>query len=229
MNKLLSFLLFLSIFLSNCLYGSTELVMYEGVTIEASKGSSSVKVIAGKGLDRTYKWSDCELESDMIARKKRWYGSLGIYDPAPSFFPFLSLGSCQGINRTVVEEGQIHFDNLQFAHKWIERQLLRNIETVWTNDGLFVSWHIVPGRAQLNVDLYLICINGKRPIHLDGAIDSSIIVSQNKSGQSIQECVPVGQDVIDQTRTQLEEDWKKIDEWIAQTNKYRERKQLPKE
>ncbi|WP_310442578.1 hypothetical protein [Sulfurimonas sp.] len=223
MNKLLLLLLFLS----NYAYGSTEFVMYEGVSIKVKKNNSSVEVIAGKGFDRIYKWDNCELESDMVARKKRWYGSLGIYDPAPSFFPF--FGGCQGISRTVVEEGQIHFDDLQFAHIWIERQLRRKVETVWTNDGLFVSWNIVPGRAQLNVDVHLICINGKRPIHLDGATDSSIIVSQNKSGQSIQECVSVGQDVIDQTRTQLEENWKEIDGWIAQDKKYRERKQLQKQ
>lgn len=213
MSKLLIFL----IFLLNYLYGNTELVMHEGVAIKANKNDSSVTVIAGKDFDRTYKWDNCELESDMVARKKRWYGSLGIYDPAPSFFPF--FGGCQGISRTVVDEGQVHFDNLQFAHKWIERRLRGKEETVWTNDGLFVSWNIVPGRAQLNVEVYLICINGKRPKHLNGASDSDIVVTKNQAGQSIHECVPVGKDVIDQTRIQLEEDWKKIDKWIAQDKK----------
>jgi len=204
-------------------YAGTELVMREGATIEARKENTSVMVTSGKGFDRTYEWERCKLKSDMVARKKRWYGSMGIYDAAPSFG--LSTGGCSGISRTVVEEGQIHFNDLQFAQKWIERRP-KSYKTVWTNDGLLVSWNIVPGRRQLNVDVWLMCINGKRPKQLVGANDSAVTVSPASTGKSIHECAQVGQDVIDQTRSQLEEDWKKIDEWIAK-DKDRERRPGP--
>lgn len=209
-----------AVLLPTSAYAGTELVMREGVTIEARTENTSIMVTSGKRFDRTYEWDRCKLKSDMVARKQRWFGSMGIYDAAPSFG--LSTGGCSGISRTVVEEGQIHFDDLQFALKWIERRP-KSHKTVWTNDGLIVSWNIVPGRRQLNVDVWLMCINGKRPKQLVGSNDSAITVSPSSTGKSIYECAQVGQEVIDQTRSQLEEDWKKIDEWIAK-NKDRERR-----
>ncbi|UCV26830.1 hypothetical protein [Ferribacterium limneticum] len=213
-----------AVLLTTNAYAVTELVMQEGATIEARKGNRSVIVTAGKGFDRTYEWDRCKLKSDMGARKQRWYGSMGIYDAAPS--SGLSIGGCSGISRTVVEEGQIHFDDLQFAKKWIERRP-KSYKTVWTNDGLLVSWNVVPGRRQLNVDVWLMCINGKRPKQLDGANDSTVTVLPTSTGKSIHECAQVGQDVIDQTRSQLEEDWKKIDGWIAKDKEYRDRRPVP--
>lgn len=196
--------------------------MHEDVTIEAHADNSSVKIISSKGFDRIYEWDDCKLKSNMGARRQRWYGSMGIYDPAPSFG--FSFGGCSGISRTVVQEGQIHFDDFQFAYKWIQRHP-KSDKTVWTNDGLLVSWNIVPGRMQLNVDVWLICIDGKRPKQLDGATDSAVKVYINQAGQSIHECALVGKDIIDQTRAQLEAEWKKIDEWIAKDKEYSERRQ----
>jgi hypothetical protein len=197
--------------------------MREGATIEARKENTSVIVTSGKGLDRTYEWDACQLKSDMVPRKQRWYGSMGIYDAAPSFG--LPTRGCSGVFRTVVEEGQIHFNDLQFAQKWIERRP-KSYNTVWTNDGLLISWNIVPGRRQLSVDVWLMCINGKRPKLLVGANDSAVTVSPTSTGKSIHECAQVGQDVINQTRSQFEEEWKKIDEWIAK-NKDRERRPGP--
>nr|WP_295075556.1 hypothetical protein [uncultured Roseateles sp.] len=211
-----------SALLSTCTYAATELVMREGVTIEARTDNTSVRVISGKGFDRIYEWGRCKLKSSMGARVQRWYGSLGIYDAAASFG--FSFGDCSGISRTVVEEGQIHFDDMQFAQKWIGRRP-KGYKTVWTNDGLLVSWDFVAGRKQLNVDVWLICISGKRPKQLTGALDPDISVSPAEPGKSIHDCAQVGQDVIDQTRAQLEADWKKIDEWIAKDQAYRERGQ----
>ena len=204
-----------SALLPTCAYAVTELVMREGVTIEARKDNTSIKITSGKGFDRTYEWDRCKLKSDMGARTQRWYGSMGIYDPGPS--SSASGGGCSGISRTVVQEGQIHFDDMQFALKWIERQ---RDKTVWTNDGLLVSWDITPGRRQLNVDVWLMCINGKRPTQLVGALDSAISVSPAATGKGIHECAQVGRDVIDQTRVQFEADWKMFDE-------YRERRRRP--
>jgi len=206
----------LSALASTHLYAATELVMHEGVKIEAQKSSSSIRVSAGKGFDRTYEWENCKLKSNMGARKERWYGSMGIYDPAPSFG--FSFRGCAGIFRTVVQEGQIHFDDLQFAYKWLQRRP-KNSPTVWTTDGLLVSWNIVPRRNQLNVDVWLMCINGKQPTQLEGATDSAVKVMPNQAGQTIQECAQVGKAVVGHTRSQLEADWKKMDEWFDKYNK----------
>ena len=69
------------------------------------------------------------------------------------------------------------------------------------------------------------CINGRRPTQLDGATDSAITVTANSKGQSLYDCALVGKDVIDQTRTQLEAEWKNVDEWIARSREHEKRKQ----
>lgn len=203
---------------------ATELVIREDVTIQAQKDGALISISSGKGFDRSYAWDGCTLKSNMGARAQRWYGSLGIFDPAPSFGFSFSPSGCAGISRTVVEEGQIHFDNMRFVQEWIRRQP-SSYKTVWTNDGLLVSWATVPKRAQLNVNVWLVCIDGKRPTQLDGAIDSAIRVTKNSRGQSIHDCAAVGKEIVDQTRSQLEAEWKARDEWIARYKEYEKRQQ----
>lgn len=229
-NRLWSTVLLLATQLSVA-QAATELVMHEGTSIEASKDGSAIKVTAGKGFDRIYESDGCRLTSNMSARRTRWFGNLGIYDPASSSGSSLfSPSGCNGITRTVVEEGQVHFDDLQFAYEWIRRRQLgigKAGKTVWTSDGLLVSWNTVPGRVQLNVYVLLMCINGRHPNSLEGATDSAIKVAANSSGRPIHECAVVDKDVIDQTRKQMEEDWKKVDGWIAADKERRERAKKP--
>lgn len=98
--------------LSSSVQAAPELVMPKGSSIVASMGGDTVKIVAGYGFDRSYEFDGCTLNSKMHARSGRWFGALGIYDPAgPSFF----RRECKGISRTVVEEAQIHFDVLYRA------------------------------------------------------------------------------------------------------------------
>lgn len=188
-----------------------ELVMHEGAVIEVSNGGPALTISAGKGLERRYGIDGCQLKSAMQPRYGRWFGSLGIYDPAASLrLPFLPPKDCHGLSRTVVQEGQMHFDELSFAHAWI-RSLQHAAGTtgkvVWTSDGLLVSWNEVAGRAQLNVDVWLICVDGQRPRRLAGADDHALSVRAPASGPALYDCAKVGKDVIAETRKQLEDDW----------------------
>ena len=210
-------------------YVSPELVMREGTRIEASWDGTTISVTAGKGFDRVYESNGCKLKSNMSGRGSRWYGKQGIYDPAGSsgWFSFASA-SCNGISRTVVEEAQIHFDDLQFAYEWIRRRQLGNGtgQTVWRNDGLLISWNTVSGRKQLNADVYQICINGNRPKNLNGATDTAIRTFASSS-HPLHECTTVGKDVIDKGRKQMEEDWMRVDGWIAESKARRESAEKP--
>lgn len=188
---------------------ATELVMYEGTSIQASHDGSVIRIVAGGGLDRRYEFDGCSLKSHMGARGGRWMGSMGIYDPAG---PGSSFFSCKGISRTVVEEGQIHFDDMSFADEWIRRQQRAAGKTghvVWASNGLLVSWNTVPNRLQLNVDVWRMCFHAAHPTKWDGATDGAIRVQGNQSGQTIRDCAVVGKDVIDQTRKDWEEEWRK--------------------
>jgi hypothetical protein len=192
----------------------TELVLHNETRLEASAPNGAIAIIAGKGIERTYEWDGCSLAANMTQRSYRWYGSLGIYDPAgQGFLGRLFDKSCNGISRTVVQEGQIHFADIESAQEWIQRRP-KAWTTVWTNDGLLVSWGTSPARVQINVDLWLICINGQRPTQLKGATDKAIkLIHKGDSRQAVHECAQVSSQVIAETQKVLREDWKKIDDW----------------
>jgi hypothetical protein len=130
-----------------------ELVMSEGETIKATTQMGEITIVAGKGLKRTY----------------RWYGSLGAYYPAPSYLHWFA---CNGISRCVVDEGIQHFNNEKALYKWILD--IKWLEFVYTSDGLLVCWQKSPQREQLNVEVWQLLVNDKKPSKLKGANDSKI-------------------------------------------------------
>ena len=184
---------------------TTELVMHEGASLTATTSLGKITVTAGEGLARIYEWlQDCSLSADMTARQERWYGSRGIYDAAGSYFILSSTlpwwFSCHGISRTVVEEGRIHFASVAEAESWISRYAKIN-SAAWSNNGLLVSWALVPERQQLNADVWQICILGKKPVALSGAKDDAFIVSSKDESRSpLYDCNPVTEAVMQDTK-----------------------------
>src|SRR5436190_17742829 len=147
----------------------TELVMRPGSSLVVKgKDGDSLRVVAGTNYRRRYEWSGCGLDAHPCPRGKRWFGSLGIYDSAPGFAYLFS--SCQGISRPVVDEGQIHFAHQETAEAWLGQLPEKSPwQTTWRNDGLVVSWGVTPGRQQINVDVWQVCINGQKPSVMIGA------------------------------------------------------------
>lgn len=210
-----AFIGFSVLFVTTCAkaQAGTELVLHDGTRLEATAPNGAIAINAGKGLERSYEWDGCSLAANMVQRSHRWYGSLGIYDPAAQgILGRLFDKTCKGISRTVVQEGQIHFADIESAQEWIQRRP-KVWTTVWTNDGLLVSWGTSPARVQINVDLWLVCINGQRPAQLVGATDKAIkLIHKGDSRQAVHECAQVNSQVIAETQKVLREDWKKIDD-----------------
>ncbi len=129
-------------------------------------------VTAGKGLKRSYTWEGETRSVEMWPRRERWYGSLGLYFPGPGnhWKPH------NGIARGVVEEGQQHFKTVDEALKWIAEQKWWPL--VYRSDGLLVGWGKNLSRQQLNVDVWQIVIDGKKPTKLPGSHDDKIIVDE---------------------------------------------------
>lgn len=176
-----------------------ELVLQEGVRLTATTPSGTVGVVAGEGLRRTYEWNGCSLEAAMMARSTRWYGALGMYDPAgrgPVGMLFGSVFGCKGISRPVVQEAQAHFATRNAAESWIEQRSRLPFDTVWTHDGLFLQWGVTPDRQQLNVDLWQICIAGSKPTELRGAGDAIQVTRVSGSGELRHDCAPVGPEAM---------------------------------
>ncbi|QFY41624.1 hypothetical protein F6R98_02450 [Candidatus Methylospira mobilis] len=95
-----------------------ELVFEPGARLEATADCSHMAVVAGSGLQRRYQWNGSGLDENMFARKQRWYGNLGMYDPAGRLL-INPIAGYDGISRPVVEEGQIHFADEKAANAWI--------------------------------------------------------------------------------------------------------------
>src|SRR6266571_9143481 len=74
-----------------------ELVMREGARIEAKTKGGELAIIAGNKNRRRYEWDGCGLTAHPCPRSERWYGSLGILDPAPGISYLLN--SCHGVSR----------------------------------------------------------------------------------------------------------------------------------
>lgn len=200
-----------------------ELVLKEGANLTAKNGNLEIIISAGKGLDRTYTYGGCSLESDMRPRRSRWFGNMGIYDHAARFG--ISFGkSCDGISRTVVQEGQIHFRNENLANEWLQEKIKRQSQATFltTFDGLVVEFYppSIP-RRQMNVDLWQVCINGKRPKAL--YTENSMIIDVTPSESRI-ECITVPENVYEETQNQFRDEWKFQDENNKRVNCLKEAK-----
>jgi len=200
--------------------GAPELVLQEGARLTATTSSGSISILAGRGVARTYRWNNCSLQSRMLPRASRWFGSLGVYDPSPgSVGPALFSRGCKGISRTVVQEAQIHFSDPSAAEKWLARYAAIG-STVWSNDGLVVQWFLSPGREQLNADVWQVCVLNRQPTELAGATDSALqFVGPVVSGAARRACATVGMDVVQETQKAWDEHWRSVDEWKTRTRR----------
>ena len=189
-----------------------ELVLREFARVDADTPTGRVSVLAGEGLARTYEWGGCSLSASMSARRSRWYGSLGAYDAAGRAGLIDTLRdrmrACKGISRPVVQEGQIHFADVPSAERWL-RQYARMASTVWNDRGIVLQWQVRPSRDQLNVDLWLMCINGDAPVKLAGATNDVIgLHHRDGAAHAIHTCARVDPDVIRHTQKMWEDLWR---------------------
>lgn len=146
-----------------------EVVMAPGSSITAETSTGTIKITAGKGLLRSYTWEGATRSVEMGAREKRWQGSLGIGWPGSGDH----WKEHNGISRGVLEEGQMRFTSVAAAMKWIKERA-KWLPLVYRNDGLLVGFGKNLSRKQLNVEVWQIYINGKKPTKLAGSQDAKI-------------------------------------------------------
>jgi hypothetical protein len=154
-----------------------EVVMPPNATIEAMTETGTIVIKSGKGLKRYYTWDGITRSVVMWPRPKRWYGSLGIYYPGPGSH---WLPKHNGISRGVLQEGQRHYKTVEGAMVWIKKCSGWN-PTVYRDDGLLVAYGKTLGREQLNVGVWQILINGKKPDRLEESNNAAIRTSWGKT------------------------------------------------
>jgi hypothetical protein len=165
------------------LHPYTEAVLDPGMKLTAKTPNGALTILAGRGTRRTYRGDGWEKSLLLVARKSRWYGSLGLYDPAESYSPY---------GRLLVEEGRQHFSTEAEAAGWLRG---RSRETdvgkdklLFTNDGLVLRYSLRPvpgtGVPTAQVDLWQIYVGGRRPHGLLGADDKAIRIDGGAVAES---------------------------------------------
>ena len=107
----------------------------------------------------------------LVARSSRWYGSLGLYDPAPSYSPY---------GRLLLDEGQQHFSTEPEALRWLHGRTREAGDgkgrLIFTNDGLVLRYVTSPEEGNASVTLWQIYVGGHHPRGLPGADDGALHV-----------------------------------------------------
>jgi len=147
---------------------TSEVVLTEGMVLTGTNPNGTVTISAGKGTERTFKGDDWSKRRELIPRTTRWYGSLGLYDPADSFTPH---------GRLLVDEGRLFFDSESEALRYLAG--CKNFKPVFNNHGLVFGYHVenIPGgEPTRSVQVWQIYIRGQRPESLRGAQDLAVTV-----------------------------------------------------
>jgi hypothetical protein len=155
-----------------------ELVMLSGMQITAHTDEGQIIIRADKGFERRYSWDGATRSATLLPRKKRWYGSQGIYFPGAGD----NWKENNGITRGVLEEGILWFKTADDALSWINRARSAGMAYVYNDDGLTVGWHKVIPRKQIDVAVWQIMIGGQKPQKLPGSQNNrlSVLISENQ-------------------------------------------------
>ena len=149
----------------------TESVLSDGMKICATTPSGKIIIEGKMGCSRSYRDGNWVKTSDLTPRTTRWYGSLGLYDPASSY------SQC---DRLLVDEGRQFFSSESEALRYLKSLSGFFGPLTYNNRGLVIAYNItaIPGGKPIrHLTIWQIYINGARPISLRGAVDSKIEVS----------------------------------------------------
>jgi hypothetical protein len=145
-----------------------ESVLSEGMKITATTPSGKVVIEGKKGFARAYSGDGWSMNSTLIPRPTRWYGSLGLYDPA---------GSSSKYGRLIVDEGRQFFSSESEALRYMKALSGYFEKLIYNNSGLVIAYKVIDmkgGEPTRSLTIWQFYINGKRPTSMRGADDSNI-------------------------------------------------------
>lgn len=181
----LLFFLYLPIIVSGCSYNKNitgaqvhESVMTEGMTI-CAYFDEKVCVTAENTLLRHIMWDGITRTVKLIPRKERLYGKLGLYFPGSGNH----WEYHKGITRAIVQEAQLHFSGTKDVESLLDSTIDKD-NVLYRDDGLAVLWRKVnrpdmrPG-GYIDLFIFQILVNGKKPEKLNGSQNNKISVEYN--------------------------------------------------
>lgn len=172
-----------------------ELVLRPGISIDIRNGFGPLTISAPTGDTRTLAWSNENLRpSDSQPLKPE--GKAITFDLRQPLHPLdarsvNSVGAfgCNSLSgnrqyHVYYQEAQIAFDSVDSFRFWLSwpTHTPLYLNYVFRNDGLLAGYRLghegSGGPPRIDVDLYQVCISGKRPTVLPGADDKTLSVHQ---------------------------------------------------
>lgn len=147
---------------------ATESVLSDGMKIFASTPNGKILIKGKNGFTRVYSGDSWSKTSTLIPRPTRWYGSLGLYDPADS-------STMHG--RLLVDEGRQFFSSESEALRYMQSLSGYYGNLTYNNRGLVIAYKVIDiegGEPTRSLTLWQFYIDGKKPTTLRGAVDKNV-------------------------------------------------------
>ncbi|PID76197.1 MAG: hypothetical protein CSB22_00375 [Deltaproteobacteria bacterium] len=158
-----------------------ETVMSDGMKICATDNNDNICIVADSGTKRIISWDGEEHSINLIPRKKRWYGELGLVSPKQ---PDNLWKTEKGPLRVLITEAQIRYKNLDDAVDKLRFPFAKEDgwHIVYNNQGLLIMWHktIMLGNNTLDISIYQILIDEKKTKQIPGSKSDQIVITYTK-------------------------------------------------
>ena len=139
-----------------------------------------ITIASGHGLLRTYSWEGATRSLELIPPSRDLYGEQHFHtrhdSPDGERTPAYDWQEFRGIVRGEAWESEQHFQTLNEAEAWLQKENDPALPLVWTNDGLVVGWSKRVDYKALTVVVHQIFVNGRKPTQLAGSQDSLVSV-----------------------------------------------------
>lgn len=156
-----------------------EKVMSDGMKLCATDTNVHICVVADGDTKRIISLDGEEHSIDLIPRKKRWYGELGLTSPT---YPDNIWKTRKGSIRVLMREAQIRYKNLEHTIDKLRFPFAKKDgwRIVYNDQGLLVMWHesIFPVYNTIDISIYQILIDEKKPTYIPGSKNEQIVVTR---------------------------------------------------
>jgi len=158
-----------------------ETVLTGNMKICAFDNSEYICIAADGAVKRDIFWGEESHSIILVPRQKRWHGKLGLTEPRQ---PYNIWNTNNGAIRVLVTEAEIRYDSIESALKRLPLYREDGINILYNDSGLLVMWRktVFPDETVLDLSVFQILINGKKPRVLPGSQNNQLIVSSETLG-----------------------------------------------
>ena len=153
-----------------------ETVLSDNMKICAFAGDEHICIAADGVAKRNIFFGGGIYSIVLVPRSERWNGKLGLTEPSQ---PANIFDTENGIMRVLIAEAEIRYDSIEGALKRLPIYREDGMNVAYNDRGILVMWRktIYPDEEALDISIFQIIINGKKPKVLPGSQNNSIVIS----------------------------------------------------